>query len=255
MEALRQWLLACNGVNHSLDEHAHEICQYPEHCWRDEEHSRLHQLAGALAFLSRPEPLLGQVLAQVNARPPSQIGERSKAVALYGLQAVRLLTERGALPCTTKLHAPLAGSLDYWLERKAGQVRRTSQLEATLGAALAQSGLAPVQDVTIGHGLSADFRCMANSTVGARGLFFLEVDGPSHFCVRPHTRPRGRTVLKRRLFEALGHRLVSIPYWHFGPQGSGAAAFRPHAHAGAPGICVEDVQALVAAQLAERALS
>ncbi|CAE8635945.1 unnamed protein product [Polarella glacialis] len=208
VEGLRQWLLACNNVNHSLAEHEGAIARYrPQAPWQDEEGSRLHQLAGTLAFLVRPDPLLGEVLREVNRRPASQL-QASKAVALYGLQAVRLLTENGALQTEERLDAALAEQLDYWLEEKTRRVHRSSQLENAVGTALSRSGFQPAQDVTVGHGLSADFRC------SRRGQsFFVEVDGPSHFCVRPPWRPRGRTLLKRRIFASLGHDLVSVPYW------------------------------------------
>lgn len=261
MEALRQWLLACNSVNHSLDEHASAIAQFPAYAWRKEEHGRLHQLAGALAFLQQPDPLLSAVLAEINSRPAGQIGNSSKTVTLYGLQAIHLLSSHGALRTAGRLDAHHASTLGHWLEKKSELVRRQSQLESVIAAALQESGLQPVQDVTIGHGLSADFRCLANSTVGGRhGIFYVEVDGPSHFCVRPRARPRGRTVLKRRIIEAMGHKLVSIPYWHVGPRGhlaqdEGSAAplaqWRParlhRQHSS--GMCAEDLQALIASQL------
>eukprot|EP00439_Symbiodinium_sp_Y106_P014265 s2843_g2.t1 len=170
--ALRQWLLACNSVNHSLAEHETPIAAYkPSGGWGQEEDSRLHQMAGALVVFRNPDPLLADVLLEVLRRPANQM-KSSKAVALYGLQAVRLLSE------------------------------------ALGGEALQRCGFEPVHDVLAGPGLSADFRCLRRGR-----SFFVEVDGPSHFCVRPFWRPRGRTVLKRRLFACLGYPLVSVPYW------------------------------------------
>ncbi|KAJ8600933.1 hypothetical protein CTAYLR_005056 [Chrysophaeum taylorii] len=40
----------------------------------------------------------------------------------------------------------------------------------------------------------------------------LEFDGPSHFCANDPRRPLGHTMLKRRLLEARGFDVVSVPY-------------------------------------------
>ena len=44
----------------------------------------------------------------------------------------------------------------------------------------------------------------------------VEVDGPTHF-VQGHDEylPSGSTVLKRRQLEAMGYRVVSVPFWEW----------------------------------------
>ena len=44
----------------------------------------------------------------------------------------------------------------------------------------------------------------------------IEVDGPSHFLhTRGEHRPNGPTLLKRRLLEAVGWRLISVPFYEW----------------------------------------
>lgn len=207
-EALRQWLLACNSVDFSLLEHEKSIAgyTYPRPI-REEDDSRLHQLAGALVFLKDPDPLMTTVLEEINRRDENQFKD-SKAVALYGLQAARLFTERGVMDIKARLTPGHVERFEFYLEEKTSKVRRVSHLEHEVGDALERLSLNPDHNVVVGHGFSADFRCSRDGV-----NFFVEVDGPSHFCVRPPWRPRGRTRLKQRLFEALGLRLVSVPYW------------------------------------------
>ncbi|CAJ1392939.1 unnamed protein product [Effrenium voratum] len=224
-EALRQWLLACNSVSHSLVEHQGAIAAYrPAEAWAKEEPSRLHQLAGALVSLPHPDPLLAEVVREVVRRPVKEL-HASKAVALYGLQAVRLLGEAGQLGAA-RLPPAVARELDRALERKSRAMRRSSRLEAAVGQALAEGGFQPRPGVVVRPGLSADFACTRRSASGGRGGrgeggdFFVEVDGPSHFCVQPFWRLRGRTVLKQRLFAAQGQALISVPYWVAAPPGA-----------------------------------
>ena len=214
-QGLRQWLLACNSVNHSLVECTRSIALYePSVSWAKEEDSRLHQMAGALAHLPAPDPLLSNVFQEVAARPPSHLRE-SKAVALYGLKVVDLLSTAGCLQSDAQLPPEHSRELDQALEQKSKVVRRSSHLENVLGNALAKCGFEPCQDVVVSPGLSADFACAINGNT-----FFVEVEGPSHFCVRPFWRPRGRTVLKQRVFASQGWPLVSIPYWIAAPPGA-----------------------------------
>ena len=42
----------------------------------------------------------------------------------------------------------------------------------------------------------------------------MEVDGPSHFLAGTRE-PKGATVMKRRILEALGYHVVSVPYWEW----------------------------------------
>ncbi|CAK0873781.1 unnamed protein product [Prorocentrum cordatum] len=222
-ECLRQWLLACGAVGHRLapsEERAVARCP-PIHTWLESDSNRLHQLAGAAVVLRRPDPLLAALVREVNARPPGQIQEASRAEALYGLQAMRLLATTGALPTEARLDAALAERLDAWLEEKSRRVRRRSRLERAVGAELERGGFQPTPDVSVGHGLSADFRCLHRGQA-----FYVEVDGPSHYCVRPVGQPLGRTLLKRRLFAALGLPLVPVPYWAAGLPGASRAAER-----------------------------
>lgn len=215
-QGLRQWLLACNSVNHSLASHAAAIaCYEPPVPWEREEDSRLHQMVGALAFLPSPNPLLDHVLTEVASRPVAQL-QKSKAVALYGLHVVHLLTASGCLPTSVRLPEPLVNELAQALERRSRLVRRCSRLEDVLGQALTGCGYEVQHDVLAAPGLSADFRCHGRHGRG----FFVEVDGPSHFCVRPFWRPRGRTLLKQRVFASQGWPLVSIPYWIAAPPGA-----------------------------------
>ena len=167
--ALRQWLLACNSVNHSLSEHESPIAEYkPEAGWANEEHSRLHQMAGALVVFRNPDPLLADVLNEVLRRPFGQM-KQSKAVALYGLQAVRLLSESGALRTSTQIPSSLTRKLEQSLEAKSRVIRRRSKLESEVGRALQLCGFEPVHDVLAAPGLSADFRCLHRGRV-----FFVE---------------------------------------------------------------------------------
>ena len=213
-QGLRQWLLACNSMNHSLSSHAVAIAGYePLVPWEREEDSRLHQMAGALAFLPSPNPLLDRVLTEIASRPVAQL-QKSKAVALYGLHVVHLLIASGCLVSRVRLPEPLAQALSRTLEQKSRVVRRCSRLEDVLGQALTASGYEVRHDVLAAPGLSADFKCEG------KGSFYLEVDGPSHFCVRPFWRRRGRALLKQRVFASQGWPLVSIPYWIAAPPGA-----------------------------------
>lgn len=117
--AVRQWLLACNSLDHSLEKHSEVIALYePPQSWVEEDDSRLHQIAGALAHLPAPDPLLSNVFREVIARPASRL-QRSKAVTLYGLQAVHLLTKAGRLQSETKgLPAEHSKELEQVLEQK-----------------------------------------------------------------------------------------------------------------------------------------
>ncbi|CAK9089906.1 unnamed protein product [Durusdinium trenchii] len=217
VQGLRQWLLACNSLSHSLTQHAEAITAYePPQPWTSEEDSRLHQMAGALAHLPDPNPLLANVLQEVIRRPASQL-RSSKAVALYGLQVVRLLIEAGCVPSTVSFPAELGRELDHSLEQKSKVVRRCSHLENKVGHVLTNCGFEPRHDVVPRAGLSADFFCHWEAK---KISFFLEVDGPSHFCVRPFWRRRGRAVLKQRVFASQGWPLVSIPYWIAAPPGA-----------------------------------
>ena len=259
VQGLRQWLLACNSLNHSLVQHTWAIGAYkPSQPWTHEEDSRLHQMAGAVAYLPDPNPLLADVLREVIKRPVSQL-RASKAVALYGLQVVRLLSEAGCLPSEVQFPPELGRELDRSLEVKSKVVRRCSHLENIVGNTLSKCGFEPRHDVVLSPGLSADFLChwedrkisfyleahwcfgfLEPISLGDRfkplvcshqKTTFLtktwhlapscpEVDGPSHFCVRPFWRRRGRTVLKQRVFASQGWPLVSIPYWIAAPPGS-----------------------------------
>lgn len=229
-QGLRQWLLACNSLCHSLAEHSCSIGAYePAESWAKEEDSRLHQMAGALAHLPNPDPLLSNILHEVIRRPVSSL-HASKAVALYGLQVVHLLSKAGCLQSDVHLPSEHSMELDKTLEQKSKVVRRSSFLENVLGQTLAKCGFEPCHDVVVSPGLSADFQCTLD---GQR--FFVEVDGPSHFCVRPFWRPRGRTVLKQRVFASQGWPLVSLPYWIASPPGAyarrGLPAKRPNLEA------------------------
>ena len=214
-QGLRQWLLACNSLNHSLAEFSESIAGYtPSESWVKEEDSRLHQMAGALAHLSTPDPLLSNVIGEVIDRPPSHL-QGSKAVALYGLKVVDLLSKAGCLQSDAQLPPEHSRVLDQALEQKSKVVRRASHLENVLGNALSRCGFEPYQDVVVSPGLSADFQCTVNGN-----SFFVEVEGPSHFCVRPFWRPRGRAVLKQRVFASQGWPLLSVPYWIAAPPGA-----------------------------------
>ena len=48
----------------------------------------------------------------------------------------------------------------------------------------------------------------------------VEADGPSHYAGRA---PNGKTRLRRRLLEARGLRVVSVPYFEWGPLATDAA--------------------------------
>jgi hypothetical protein len=54
----------------------------------------------------------------------------------------------------------------------------------------------------------------ARAPAGAE-VVLLEVDGPRHFALPEMRRPLGHTVLKRRHLQALGARVVSIPFWEW----------------------------------------
>jgi hypothetical protein len=54
----------------------------------------------------------------------------------------------------------------------------------------------------------------ARAPAGAE-VVLLEVDGPRHFALPELRRPLGHTVLKRRHLQALGARVVSIPFWEW----------------------------------------
>ncbi|CAJ1334097.1 unnamed protein product [Effrenium voratum] len=254
-EALRQWLLACNSVSHSLVEHQGAIAAYrPAEAWAKEEPSRLHQLAGALVSLPQPDPLLAELVREVARRPVKEL-HASKAVALYGLQAVRLLGEAGQLG-SARLPPAVARELDRALERKSRAMRRSSRLEAAVGQALAEGGFQPRPGVVVRPGLSADFACTRRSASGGRGRgeggdFFVEVDGPSHFCVQPFWRLRGRTVLKQRLFAAQGRALISVPYWVAAPPGAYArrdeCATKPRLE-----VNQQELEGLISEQLEQR---
>ena len=114
-------------------------------------------MAGALVVFGSPDPLLADVLEEVIHRPLKQM-KSSKAVALYGLQAVHLLSEAGAISTSAKLPAGMTDELQRHLEAKSGRVRRRSRLESAVGVALQKCGFEPVHDVLAGPGLSADFR-------------------------------------------------------------------------------------------------
>lgn len=114
--AVRQWLLACNSLDHSLEKHGEVIALY-EQSWVEEEDSRLHQIAGALAHLPAPDPLLSNIFREVIARPASRL-QQSKAVTLYGLQAVHLLTKAGRLQSETLLPPEHSKELEQALEQK-----------------------------------------------------------------------------------------------------------------------------------------
>ena len=66
-----------------------------------------------------------------------------------------------------------------------------------------------------------------------------------HYLVRPSTAPRGRTARKRRLFAAVGERLVVVPYW----SAVDPAAYANRSSAAVPAYAVD--QAGVEACLAE----
>jgi hypothetical protein len=58
------------------------------------------------------------------------------------------------------------------------------------------------------------------TTVGRRGGWAVEFDGPSHFLACGA--PTGATLIKRHHLRLLGHALVSIPYWEWDSVGNGA---------------------------------
>jgi len=240
-EALRQWLTACSSVGHSLSGFEIVVATYPNRAWRREDSRRLHQLAGALVSLRSPDPLLSDVIAEINRRKETEISEHSLAASLFGLQAVRLLSAHNAGK-EGRLQAPHAELLDHWLEEKERRSRRRSAFEIAVGEMLGDAGMHPVSDVFVGHGLCADFRCLFRG-----GEFFVDVNGPFQHCVLPPWRPRGHTILKRRLFEACGFHLVTVPYW----MASSPDAFVPYARPPALDITVAELKAFVLSQLEE----
>ena len=85
-------------MGHDLGPHEMAIANYQHSGWRAvEDSNRLHQLAGALLCLRAPDPLLSRVVEEINRRPATHVSGKSKTVALYGLQAVRILSESGAV--------------------------------------------------------------------------------------------------------------------------------------------------------------
>ena len=254
-EGLRQWLLAAHSVNHDLGMYGGVISEYPDRLWLEAETSRLHQLAGLLVFQKHPDPLLSNLISVINDRPDEQIGERSRATALYGLQAVRLLSDalvadEHRLQTTGQLRKSLQARLDLWLERKCRLARRGSALEDAVGELLHSLGMEPTPGVVLGHGISADFRCIHRGRV-----FYVEVDGPSHYCVQPPWRLRGRTLLKQRIFAACKWPLVPVPYWMAEPLLKKDGARQSWSRSREFDLCREELHAYILAQLTDMSSS
>ena len=86
-----------------------------------------------------------------------------------------------------------------------------SRLQGSVAAALRKLEVEFSEEVVLtdGGGYSADMLLLEGRSV-------VEVDGPTHFVQGPDGYlPSGSTVLKRRQLEALGYRVVSVPFWEW----------------------------------------
>ena len=83
----------------------------------------------------------------------------------------------------------------------------TSRLHRDVSTALTRLGAAHVVE-----GATADGLFRVDCLLADRGIA-VEADGPSHFVGRS---PNGPTRLRRRLLEARGLRVVSVPFFEWG---------------------------------------
>jgi len=81
-----------------------------------------------------------------------------------------------------------------------------------------------VRDVMVNHmhlNVDSEFRCersgysidMRATSCTSPAVWYVEVNGPSHYFAGQNRGKLGATRLKERHFELLGHQLVTVPYW------------------------------------------
>mmetsp|Transcript_89115 Transcript_89115/g.288174 ORF Transcript_89115/g.288174 Transcript_89115/m.288174 type:complete len:471 (+) Transcript_89115:54-1466(+) len=209
---MSQWIFAALNVDYnSSDFEVNAIKQFPKTQWAVQDDLRLVAFCAALVCLRSPDPLLSHVLEEINERPRDILSKLSAGI-LYSLHQVRILTECEPRLSQGRLSQSLAKRLQTLVVSKCSSSQSVSKFEAAFQKTLRQLGVAFQSSPLVKYNLRADYRCTFR---GHRLL--LEVDGPSHFLVRPMERRRCKTVLKGRMFAAIGEQLVSVPYWVLSP--------------------------------------
>lgn len=209
-----QWLFACFNVRYEIaEEDAEAVRHYPKSMWAARDTSRLVSLAASLLAVPSPDPLLAQVLQEIDIRPLEHVAALAPGL-LYPLHVVRLLSEREPGLTVGRLAPASAKLLRDLVSSKCSLIQRVSRFEAEFHQALKGAGVQLHTDAG-GQGkefISADYWCELEGR-----QFCLEVNGPSHYLVSPARQPRGKTTLKARVFAAMRERLVMVPYWLFSP--------------------------------------
>eukprot|EP00397_Hematodinium_sp_SG-2012_P029133 GEMP01030754.1.p1 GENE.GEMP01030754.1~~GEMP01030754.1.p1 ORF type:complete len:449 (+),score=124.18 GEMP01030754.1:71-1417(+) len=217
---MQQWLHASVDLNHPWT---------PEHYARlislrwsvdDEATQRLFQLCLNVCCIGgvggKGDPLMERLICEINRRARTKKSvivayEKMSSSMLHAAQHSRILIHNEELSAV-RFAPEVESALDTQIAEPGRAVTISSRFESEVGRALQQVNVQILKrDALIQpYGLSADFHCV---DLENNVQFYCEIDGPSHFLVVPPRLPRGRLILKERLFRALGLRLLSVPYW------------------------------------------
>lgn len=199
-------------MGHALgQEEVAAIQAYPRSAWASEGVHRLVALASNLLVLKESDPLLGEVISEINGRPKTELEKLTPGI-LYPLHVLRILSENEIGLTAGRLRGDISSIVQDLVNQKCGAIQRVSQFEAAFQGALTQMGAKVQRSAKAKYGLSIDYLCKYKSW-----KFCVEVNGPSHYLVEPKHRPRGKTTLKMRTFAAMKVKFVSIPYWVVSP--------------------------------------